>query len=138
MNRILIFHYHDTAGNEKRMAPAYYMDAEYDKVAVRIYAETAPLRDAIFNIYNDGVSIFSNRTSRAWDISTGEEITGAADTNVCLAAGDNSDEMADDFNNITIEEGSFVYCNLIDTGGGKNFTVQLELSPLSEGESGED
>ncbi len=54
MNRLLVFHYHETSGNEVRMAPsAYYMDAEYDKVSVRIYAEDAPTRDAKINIFDD-------------------------------------------------------------------------------------
>lgn len=132
MNRLLTFHIHDTSGNEVRMAPsAYYMDAEYAKVAVRIYAETAPLRDAKFDILDDGVSIFENRTSRALNVTTGVDITGDAVTAAVLAKGDNADEWAEDFNDNPIKEGSWVYCNLVDSGGGKNFTVHLELEDLS-------
>ena len=139
MNRLLIFHYHKTYANEARMAPsAYYMDAEYDKVSVRIYAETAPLRDAKFDIFDDGVSIFSNRTNRAVNATTGVDITGAANTNAVLVAGQNSEEIAGDFNDNIIEEGSWVYCNMVDSGGGKNFTVQLELHQTSEDETGDD
>lgn len=139
MNRFLIFHHHGYAGNQTRMAPsAYYMDAEHEKVAVRIYAEDAPLEDATFDIFDDGTSIFSNRTTRAVNATTGADITGVADTNAVLSKGKNSEEIADDFNNTVIAEGSWVYCNVMNGGGGKNFMVQLELAPLSEGETGED
>ncbi len=139
MNRLLIFHYHDTSGNEARMAPsAYYMDGEYDKVAVRIYAERAPIRDAKIDIFDDGVSIFSNRVNRAWNQTTGVEITGDATTEAILPSGQNSEDMAEDFTADLIEEGSWVYCNLVDSGDGYNFTVQLELSPVSEGELPDD
>lgn len=139
MNRLLVFHYHETAGSNTRMGPsAYYMDVEYDKVAVRIYAESAPTVDAKIDIFDDGVSIFNNRTNRALNATTGVDITGAAATEAILPSGQNSEEMAEDFTDAVIEEGSWVYCNLVDSGGGKNFTVQLELSPVSEGESGDD
>jgi len=133
MNRLLTFHTHETT-RDGRMAPAYYMDAEYAKVAVRIYAEDAPYSDAKFDIFDDGVSIFSNRTNRAVNATSGVDITGDADTNAVLTAGQQSEEMAEDFNDNIIEEGSWVYCSLVNTGGGRNFTVQLELHPTSEGE----
>ena len=134
-----MFHIHGTSGNEVRMAPsAYYMDAEYDKVAVRIYSEDAPLRDAKFNIYNDGVSIFSNRTNKAYNVTTGVDITGADVYEAILPAGQNSEEIAEDFNDSVIAEGSWVWCDLVDAGGGNNFTVQLELHQVSEDEEGED
>ena len=139
MNRLLIFHHHDTAGNNVRMAPsAYYIDGEYDKVAVRIYAGTAPVRDAEIDIFDDGVSIFSNRTSRTWNITTGVETTGADATEAILPAGENSEELAEDFTNSVIEKGSWLHCNLVDAGGGKDFTVQVELHQVSEDETGED
>ena len=139
MNRLLTFHYHDTSGNEARMAPsAYYMDGEYDKVAVRIYAEKAPIWDAKINIFDDGVSIFSNRTSKAYNVTSGVDITGADAYEVILPAGENSEEIAEDFTTDLIEDGSWVYCNLVDAGGGYNFTVQLELHQVSEDETGDD
>ena len=134
MNRLLTFHIHETSGNEVRMAPsAYYLDGEYDKVAVRIYAEKAPVRDAQIDIFDDGVSIFSNRTSKAYNPTSGEDITGEATTTVTLPVGENSEEIAENFTTDLIKEGSWVYCNLVDSGGGYNFTVQLELSQMSEG-----
>ncbi len=138
MNRILVFHFHETSGNSIRMAPsAYYIDGEYQKVAVRIYAETAPTRDAKFNIYTDGVSIFCNHTGKAYNVATGVDITGADAYEAVLPANQSSEEFAEDFNDTLIEEGSWVYCNLVDSGGGKNFTVQLELYRVSEGEEGD-
>lgn len=136
MNRVLTFHSH---GNETRMSPsAYYIETEYEKVAVRIYAEVAPIRDAKIDILDDGVSIFSNRTSKAYNITSGADITGATTTEAVLPEGQTSDEVAEDFNETLIEEGSWVYCNLVDAGGGRNFTVQLELHQVSEDEVGED
>lgn len=139
MNRLLIFHHHDTAGNNVRMAPsAYYIDGEYDKVAVRIYAGTVPVRDAKIDIFDDGVSIFSNRINRAWNLTSGVEITGAAATEAILAAGQTSEDIAEDFTDDLIKEGSWVSCNLVDAGGGRDFTVQLELHQVSEDETGDD
>ena len=133
MNRLLVFHIHETSGNRVRMAPsAYYIEADYELVAARIYTETAPKSEAKFDIYDDGVSIFSNRVNRAWNITTGVEITGVADTTISLAPGQGSEELAENFNTETIDKGSWVYCDMVDGGGGKNFTVQLELSPLPE------
>lgn len=134
MNRILSFHHHGTSGNEVRMAPAYYIEAEYDKVAVRIYAEEALLWDAKFDIFNDGISIFNNKTSKTSDIDTGRDTTGDDDTTINLSKGANSDELAENFTKTLIAKDSWVYCNLIDAGGGKNFTVQLELRQTSEDE----
>ncbi len=135
MNRILVFHHHESAGNAIRMAPsAYFMDSEYEKVAVRIYAERAPDRDAKFDILADGVSIFNNRANKAIHPTSGVDITGDAATEAILTAGQNSEELAGDFNASTIEKGSWVSCNLVDAGGGSNFTVQLELQHLSEEE----
>ncbi len=133
MNRILRFHCHETSGNTVRLAPsAYYMDADYDKVAVRLYAEKAPLRDAKFNIYDDGVSIFSNQTFKKYNYSSGVDETGADKYEVSLPKGQNSEEIAETFNSTQIEEGSWVWCNMVDAGDGKNFTVQLELHQVSE------
>ena len=138
MNRLLVFHYHGTSVNEVRMAPSgYYIDGEYEKIAVRVYAREAPIRDAKIGIFDDGVSIFSNRTP----LETGDPATGVQtvvlSTEAVLAAGENSEEIAEDFNDNIIEDGSWVYCNLVDAGGGSDFTVQLELHQVSEGE-GED
>ena len=138
MNQIYTFHHHETSST-KRMAPsAYYVDAEYEKVSARVYAEKAPVREAKIDIFDDGVSIFRERGIAHADKTTGEISTTGIGTEAMLSSGSNSDELAHDFNENIIEQGSWVYCELIDDGGGKNFTVQLELRQLSEDEEQED
>lgn len=138
MNQVISFHLHGTSGNEAYMLPTFWVDADYEKVGVRILAETAPVRDAKINIYDDGASIFSNRTNRSWNLTTGVEITPSTDTEAVLPANQNTEEIADDFNNNIIEKGSRLTCKLVDSGGGKDFTVQLELRQTSEDEEQED
>ena len=128
----LIFHLHDTAGNNTRMAPsAYYMEADFIPVNVRIYAEDAPPRDAKIDIFDDGTSIFENRASTSTNKSTGVVTVQAAATEAILMAGETEADLAGNLNTeMVIEEGSWVYCNLVDSGGGRNFMVQLELERL--------
>ncbi len=128
---LLNFHFHDTA-SKGVMLPAFYMDGDYSKVAVRIYADTVPVRDAKFDIFDDGVSIFQNRTIKKYNISSGVDETGADSTSIYLPAGAKSDELADVFNSEVIQEGSWLTGEVVDAGSGKNFTVQLELSQVSE------
>lgn len=137
MSKLLTFHIHE-AGDNTQMSPAYFMDGEYDKVSVRIYAERAPVRNATIDIYDDGVSIFSNSTPTMYNVSSGADETDASNTLAILPKGYNSEEMAEDFTPDTIEEESWITCKLIDGAGGRNFTVQLELSQVSEDESGDD
>ncbi len=68
----------------------------------------------------------------------GADITGAATTYVILGENQNGEEHAEDFNDTNIAQGSWVHCTLVDSGGGKNFTVQLELKPLSEEDEAEE
>lgn len=139
MNHMLVFHYHGQSGVDVRMSPsAYYIEADYEKVAVRIYTETAPTSDAEFDIFDDGVSIFNSRASTLINVSTGVRTVVSDSTTIVLPAGQNSDEAAEDFNTTPIERGSWVYCNLVNAGGGKNFTVQLELRQVSEDDEGDD
>lgn len=132
MYRILTFHFHGQSGNETRMLPAYYMEADYTPVAVRINAEDAPLADAQIDIFDDGVSIFNNRTPLDYHYSTQKAQTKAAVTAAFLSGGVNSDENAEDFRASIIEKGSWVHCNLVTGGGGKNFSVQFELFSAEE------
>ena len=137
MNKFLSFHHHETSGNEVRMAPAYYIEADYSKVAVRIYAKAVPLWEARFDIFNDGISIFTNNTPKVYATS-GVDISRDDDTTIFLSAGENSEEFAEDFTGTPIERDSWVYCNMVDAGGGSGFTVQLELRPMSEDDDSED
>jgi len=131
MNRILTFHYKGALGHETRIGPTYYIEADYSKVAVRVYAEEAPSVDTGIDIYDDGVSIFADTASGTWDNATGMA-PGTPVTRIILGAGQNSDVYAADFNKNIIEQGSWVYCNLVGAGGGKNFSVHLELEGVSE------
>ncbi len=136
-NRILTFH-QVTGGNPQRIGPTYYIEADYTPVAVRIYAATAPIRDALVDIYADGISIFANRTALVINRASGKDDTGEAVTAAVLGEGLNAEENAEDFGTDTIEEGSWVHCVLQDSGGGNDFSVHLELSsqdePLTEEE----
>jgi len=134
MNRILTFHTHKGSYATGRMSPsAYYMDAEYEKVAVRIYAEVTPDMQAKFDIYDDGVSIFKDGGEPLVALTSGK-ITQLTNTYITLPANATSEDLADTFNDAIIEKGSWVYCEIVDGGNGKGFTVQLELHQLSEDE----
>ena len=131
MNKIITFHYHGSSGAIQRMSPsACYLDGEYNKVRVRVYAEEAPIRDASFEILAEGVSLFSVLTST----DTNGVPTGTSNSVIVLPANTNGEELADDFNSNTLGDGVWVYCNILDAGGGSNFTVELELDQLSEDE----
>ena len=138
MNRILTWHQKEAVGNETRIGPTYYIEADYIKVAVRIYVVTAPTRDAKIDIFDDGVSIFNSRRYDSIDLTSGIRTVFTNETSVILVKGENADEIADDFSTKSIEEGSWVYCNLVDAGGGKDFTVQLELHQVSEDDEVDD
>ena len=136
MNRILVFHGVDEKST-KRLGPTYYIEADYESVAVRIHAETAPLSDAKVDIFDDGVSIFADNASRTYSAVTGYSSNTPA-TEAVLSAGENGEEDAEDFSGTPIEKGSWVHCNVVNHGGGKNFTVQLELRQVSEDDESED
>ena len=132
MKRTLTFYGKEIVGGEIRLGPTYYMEAEYQPVAVRLYAGTAPKTTAKINILDDGVSIFDNRTPTQQNATSGRDITEAAVTAAFLEAGQNAEEYAEDFTTAIISPGSWVYCVMEDTGDGVNFTVHLELELLSE------
>jgi hypothetical protein len=122
-------------GNPTTMLPAYYIESEYEPIAVRIYAETAPIMDATFEIYDDGVSIMNDN---AYKYSTYIANSPAYQGTYyfILPKGANSDEMAEDFNANNLDIGSWVTCSILNDGGAKNITVQLDLNRISE--SGEE
>lgn len=139
MNRVLSWSTFKSGGNHYSIGPTYYMEADYEPVAVRIYAEIAPSDgDAEFNIYDDGVSIFSNKASDTMYPMGGVQTTASAETNIFLGE-ENSQVDAENFQeSLIIEEGSWVSCNCIQDGAGRNLSVHLELRPLSEDEESED
>jgi len=112
------------------MPSAYYMDTHYIPVAVRLYAEEAPsVEDAQFNIYCSGASIFPDRATHTYHPQGGISVRANAKTYIALSKGSNSEDALDEFVEGTLAKDSWVTCNLIKDGGGRNFTVQLELAP---------
>lgn len=115
-DRVLTWHREGVSADNVRIGPTYYLEAEYEPVAVRIHAENAPSDDAaVFDIKADGVSIFNST--------------------IALAKGQTTDEAADDFKaGLILSVGSWLHCQLLSTSGGRNFTIQLELERVSEPE----
>ena len=138
------FHEGEVRGDEARTGPTYYLGKDYTATAVRIYAETAPTTgDAEFDIRviigDTDVSLFGNRTPTTISRSGREDLV-YINTSAMLSKTDKSNEMAEDFSgNVVLEEGAWVYCKPVNGGHGRNFTIQLELNQVSDGdETGDD
>jgi len=133
-NRVLTWNCLSSNGNKYHIGATYYMEADYIPVAVRIVAEIAPnIEDAEFEIYDDGVSIFVDRAPKYRHTRTGMIESDGAITTVVLAKDESNEINEDDFTeDLVIEEGSFVSCNCVKDGGGRNFTVHLELESLEQ------
>jgi hypothetical protein len=129
--KILTFHSEQHGAG--RFGAAYYLESAYSPEAVRIHAEVAPNSDAEFEILKDGVSIMNNRDFIRRD-SYGRITSNTTSTTVVLTKGETSAESADDFINQTLDAESWITCKLVDHGGGRNFTIQLELSEVEEDE----
>jgi len=97
--RILTFGpYQEVIDGVSRLGSKFYIEEESTPIAIRIYAESAPTNDALIDVFDDGVSIFNNRTVSVTDLTTGEDKTKAVVTAAVLLAGDNSETDEDDFN----------------------------------------
>lgn len=129
MNRILTFHDPEKQ-SDGRFGAAYYVESDFAPIAVRLHAENAPhLADAEFEILKDGVSIMNNRDKLQRDIY-GAITSNTTTTTVVLTKGTSTAEVADDFIDQTIESDGWITCELVNPGGGKNFTVQVELEQI--------
>lgn len=132
MNRILTFHYEGVKASGDRIGSAYYLEGDYIPVAVRIHAETAPdIEDAEFEILKDGVSIMNNRNSIRYNSTTGLVTANTTSTTAVLAKGESTEIDADDFKDGEIGD-CWMTCKLSKDGGGRNFTIQLELEEISD------
>ena len=133
-DKVLTWNCLSSGGNKYHIGPTYYMDADYIPTAVRIIAEEAPdVEDAEFDIYDDGVTIFADRAPKYLHTRTGKVESDGAKTTVLLHVDESEEVDADDFAEDTvIEEGSWVTCNCVKDGGGRNFTVHLELEKLDD------
>lgn len=130
-DRVLTWHFPE--GGDKSQ-PTYYAETDYEPMAVRIIADVAPASgDCQVDIFDDGVSIFSNNAAHyVYVSSTQRERSDPANTYVILPEGDNLEADAEDFAPGYIEAGSLVTCALGSTGGARNVTVHLELSKMDE------
>ena len=141
-DRILTWHRHITKHNETRIGPAFYMEADYEVVAVRIHSETAPTSgDVEVDILDDGVSIFSNRASSFSTPSSQKGVVGTSNpvrTTAILLKGETTEIDAEDFNQNPIEIGSWVTCSIEKRDTCENLTVHLELLKVSENDEVED
>jgi hypothetical protein len=127
--RILTWHYSEP----NQPLPAFYADEDYEKVAVRIYAEVAPnAGDFEVDIFDDGVSIFSNRAATFNDTNKNDSYSDPADTKVAMHKGDTAEVDAENFTSDLIDEGSWLTCVVYGTGGAKNVTIHLELNRFDD------
>jgi hypothetical protein len=143
-DRILTFHSNPIGGDGDRIGATFYMEADYDPIAVRIHAEGAPdYSNARIDIFDDDVSIFTNQAASCIQSKSTKGptvISDTEDTSISLMQGDNTDEIAERLNGDSIDEGSWVYCKLVTSGGGrcKNLSVHLELAKISEDDESPD
>ena len=135
MYKTLTFYEPDIKGNV-RYGATYYIEADCHPVGIRMYAETASTEgDVKVNIFDDGTSIFANSPFVTFTAPTkkGATQTLGDDTNYAtLIEGDNLEPHAGDFIGDTIESGSLVHCEIVDTGNCKNLSVHLEIERLTE------
>ena len=137
-DRILTWTAESVRGNETRIGPTYYIEADYHPLAVRIHAEVAPtIYDAEFDILVDGVSLFANRTVDPGILAhTPYTYTPTKTAVLCMA--DTEEVDAEDFADaVVIEEGSWVYCVPKVGTNGKNYSIHLELERISEPDESE-
>lgn len=129
----LTWHTLKNTGDGYSIGATYYMDTDYIPVAVRLYAEDAPdIEDAEFNIYKDGVTLFNDRSTKTFRTISGK-FEADAETNITLTKGETQEVTADDFTEeLLLEEGTFISCNILKDGGGRNFTIQLEIEKVSD------
>jgi hypothetical protein len=133
-DRILTWQCFQANGNKYHIGPTYYLEADYAPLAVRIVAEHAPdVDDAQFNIYDDGTSIFVDNAHVYRHTRTGQIESDGAETEIPLHKDESSEPYAEDFiEDSILEQGSWISCNIIKDGGGRNFTVHLELEKQTD------
>ena len=128
-DRTLTWHYAESGS----ILPAFYADEDYEKVAVRIHADTAPNSgDFEVDIFDDGVSIFNSHAMDTVFSELGRAKTAVPVTKVVLPKGDTAEVDAEDFTAVSIEEGSWLTCVVYNIGGAANVTIHLEVDRLGE------
>lgn len=91
----------------KSELPAYYAEQGYSPENLRLYSIAAPGKACKVDIRANGVSILENYAE--------------------LSGQQNLEEMAGNFKDGGIDEGSVITCHIIDTGGMATLSIQLEL-----------
>ena len=133
-DRVITWHIPDNANAIS--LPRYYMDADYEKVALRIYAEVAPTQgDFSLDIQADGVSIFNNQPTytftTAGQRSEIPTVTPVVNTN----ENDNADDEGADMNGELIPQGSWLAVTKVDLKGSRGISINLLLNKIDENES---
>lgn len=131
-DRILLWHIrsHDDLSS----LPRFFMDADYEKVALRVYADTAPVTDDLaVDIQADGVSIFNNLPTNTFT-TLGHRITIPTTTPI-LNKGENEETEIQDLNGELIPNSSWVTLVLSELQGAKGITIQLELNRIDQEDS---
>lgn len=101
--------------NGVRQGETYYLEADYEPIALRIYAQDAPYGQALeVDILSDNVSIFGEKA--------------------CLPAGENSEDAPVDFCKEVLEAGTWISLNVTNQASARNITVSLELRLIPERE----
>ena len=127
-DRVLVWHIPDSPYGLS--LPRYYMDADYAKVGLRVYAEVAPVGDVSVDIRADGVSIFANDPQTRFSV-LGQRTTTPTST-IILMKGENSEEDAEDFSAASLEAGAWVSCHPVNLAGARGVTISLELDRISD------
>ncbi len=115
--RILTWHIPSIVGDGTGQGAVYYLDKDYEPVAVRIYARTAPNGgDLQIDIKDDGVSIFENYG--------------------LLTRGNKSTDWGEDFDlnseKMLMAQGSWITLDIPESGGAGDISVSLELISLAD------
>lgn len=92
--------------------PAYYAEQGYSAENLRLYSIAGPGKACKVDIRDDGVSILEQYAQ--------------------LSGQQNLEELAGNFKDGGIDEGSVITCHIVDTGGMATLSIQLELE-ASEG-----
>jgi hypothetical protein len=133
-DRTLIWFFPDAP--HQRQQPTYFAEEDFEKSAVRIIADEAPVSDCVIDIFvadytgTGKVSIFNNRVASMLDGSTVARFP--SDTTVNLPKGRKIDIAAENFTQEDITEGQCITCQMVTNGGAKNITVILELNRVAE------
>jgi len=127
--RILTWYLDEVTGDGTNQGPAYCMDTGYALPAkVRIHAQRVPKgQDLIIDIKEDGTSIFGTYTSKLDATPVGRVTTDSY--RASLVDGSTSEENAENFapNKTRLQQYSWITLDVIQSGGAKKISVQLEL-----------